>query len=107
MAVARDSAIPEPMLARSGALPTSGDYAYELKWDGFRSIVSTEGELRVRSRRGWDMTEHVGFLAQLPVAAILDGELVALDGEGKPEWKTPDTSDDGEALWTAVREHEI
>jgi hypothetical protein len=28
------------MLARSGRLPTSTDYAYELKWDGFRAIVS-------------------------------------------------------------------
>ena len=60
------SALPEPMLARSGRLPTSGDYAYELKWDGFRAIVSTEGPLRVRSRRGWDMTERVGFLSELP-----------------------------------------
>jgi bifunctional non-homologous end joining protein LigD len=67
-------------------LPASGDYAYELKWDGFRAIVSTEGELRVRSRRGWDMTEHVGFLAQLPVRAVLDGELVALDAAGKPDF---------------------
>jgi len=74
------------MLARSGRLPTSGDYSYELKWDGFRAIVSTEGELRVRSRRGWDMTEHVGFLAKLPVHAILDGELVALDDDGEPDF---------------------
>jgi bifunctional non-homologous end joining protein LigD len=74
------------MLARSGQLPTSGDYAYELKWDGFRAIVSTEGSLRVRSRRGWDMTEHVTFLAQLPVRAVLDGELVALDEHGKPDF---------------------
>ena len=66
------------MLARSGQLP-SGDYAYEVKWDGFRAIVSTEGTLRVRSRRGWNMTEHVGFLADLPVRAVLDGELIALD----------------------------
>jgi ATP-dependent DNA ligase len=51
------------MLARSGPLPASGDYAYEVKWDGFRAIVSTEDTLRVRSRRGWDMTEHVTFLA--------------------------------------------
>jgi ATP-dependent DNA ligase len=65
--VASYSALPEPMFARSGRLPTSGDYADELKWDGFRAIVSTEGALRVRSRRGWDMTPHVGFLAQLPV----------------------------------------
>jgi bifunctional non-homologous end joining protein LigD len=47
------------MLARSGRLPTGGDFAYEVKWDGFRAIVSAEGPVRVRSRRGWDMTEHV------------------------------------------------
>ena len=40
-AVASYSALPEPMLARSGRLPTSGDYAYEVKWGGFRAIVST------------------------------------------------------------------
>jgi bifunctional non-homologous end joining protein LigD len=52
------------MLARSGQLPTRGDWAYEVKWDGFRAIVSTEGEaLRVRSRRGWDMTDLVPELA--------------------------------------------
>jgi hypothetical protein len=32
-AVASYSGLSEPMLARSGRLPTSGDYAYELKWD--------------------------------------------------------------------------
>jgi ATP-dependent DNA ligase len=68
------------MLDRSGRLPAAGSgYAFEVKWDGFRAIVSTEGPLRVRSRRGWDMTPHIGFLAHLPVRAILDGELVALD----------------------------
>ena len=51
------SALPEPMLARSGRVPMSGDYAFEVKWDGFRAIVSTEGPLRVRSRRGWEMSE--------------------------------------------------
>ena len=148
------------MLARSGRLPTSGDYSYELKWDGFRAIVSTEGPLRVRSRRGWDMTERVGFLAELPVRAILDGELVALDEDGKPDfpqlcecvlqrhsrvpltymvfdvlsvdgdsvtarpyrerrrilegldldapgWRTPDTFEDGHALFEAVCAHEL
>jgi ATP-dependent DNA ligase len=37
------------MLARPERLPR-GDYSFELKWDGFRAIVSTEEELRVRSR---------------------------------------------------------
>jgi ATP-dependent DNA ligase len=82
--VASYSALPERMLARPGRLPTSGDYAYEVKLDGFRAIGSTEGALCVRSRRGWDMTEHVWFHADLPVRAVLDGELVALDEDGKP-----------------------
>jgi ATP-dependent DNA ligase len=69
------------MLARSGRLPTRGDFAYEVKWDGFRAIVSTEQGLQVRSRRGWNMTDRVGLLTDLPVSAILDGELVALDRE--------------------------
>src|SRR3954452_1193228 len=76
------SAFPEPMLARSAPLPVRGDYAYEVKWDGFRAIVSTEGALRVRSRRGWNMTEHVRFLVHLPVRPVLDGGLVAFDDEG-------------------------
>jgi ATP-dependent DNA ligase len=29
------------MLARPDRLPL-GDYSYEVKWDGFRAIVSTE-----------------------------------------------------------------
>lgn len=47
------------MLAKSGKLPTRGAWAYEVKWDGFGAIVSTEGPLRVRSRRGWNMAQHV------------------------------------------------
>jgi ATP-dependent DNA ligase len=57
------------MLARSGRLPRSGDYVYEVKWDGFRAIVSTENELQVRSRRGWTTTDLVSELAGLPVCA--------------------------------------
>ena len=74
------------MLACSGRLPTGGDFAYEVKWDGFRAIVSTEGSLRVRSRRGWDMTEQVTFLAHVPVRAVLDGELVAFGPDGSPDF---------------------
>jgi len=55
------------MLARSGSIPTGGHWAYEVKWDGFRAIVSTEGRCRVRSRRGWDMTGLVPERAELSV----------------------------------------
>jgi ATP-dependent DNA ligase len=60
------------VLARSGPLPTRGDWAYEVKWDGFRALVSTEGGLRVRSRRGWNMTAR---RASGLVAYILDGQV--------------------------------
>lgn len=80
------SALPEPMLARSGRLPTGGGWAFEVKWDGFRAVVSTEDRLRVRSRRGWNMTEPAAFLADLPVRAVLDGELVAFDEHGRPDF---------------------
>jgi ATP-dependent DNA ligase len=63
------------------------------------------------------MTERFGFLAQLPVRAVLDGELVALDADGKPDfplicewppqWRTPQAFDDGEAQWEAVCSHEL
>jgi hypothetical protein len=36
-----------PMLAKRGKLPTRGAWTYEVKWDGFRAVVSTEGSLRV------------------------------------------------------------
>jgi ATP-dependent DNA ligase len=32
------------------------------------------------------MTEDVGFLAELPVQAVLDGELVAFDSDGRPDF---------------------
>ena len=71
------------MLSRSGPLPSGQTWRFELKWDGFRAIVSTEDGLRVRSRRGWDMTHAVPELAELPSGLILDGELVAWS-EGEP-----------------------
>jgi ATP-dependent DNA ligase len=49
---------PQPMLARSGPIPTRGDWVFEVKWDGFRAIASTEGTLGLRSRRGSEMPMH-------------------------------------------------
>jgi bifunctional non-homologous end joining protein LigD len=70
------------MLSRPGALPAGNGWSYEVKWDGFRAIVSTEDGLRVRSRRGWNMTAALPELRDLPEGLLLDGELVAWrDGE--------------------------
>jgi ATP-dependent DNA ligase len=62
------------MLARSGSLPTRSGYAFEVKWDGFRALLSTEGSLQIKSRRGWDMTELLPELSALPIAVTLDGD---------------------------------
>jgi bifunctional non-homologous end joining protein LigD len=74
------------MLARSGALPTRGRFAYEVKWGGFRCVLSTEGVLRIRSRGGWDMTPLLPELASFPVFGTFDGELVAFDDAGAPDF---------------------
>jgi bifunctional non-homologous end joining protein LigD len=76
--------LPSPMLARSGSIPT-GDYAFEVKWDGFRALVSRNGDFQVRSRRGWNMTALLPELADLPAEAILDGEIVA-SADGRPHF---------------------
>src|SRR5690349_9524334 len=80
--------LPEPMLARSGPLPTVKGWRYELKCDGFRALVCTHGgRLRVRSRRGWDMTSRVPELAEcLPRDVQLDGELVAWSDDARPDF---------------------
>jgi bifunctional non-homologous end joining protein LigD len=76
----------QPMLARSGQIPGRGDWAYEVKWDGFRGLLSTEGRFRVGSRRGWDMTELVPELSSFPVYGTFDGELVAFNSDGAPDF---------------------
>ena len=68
------------MLSRPGPLPSGPGWSFELKWDGFRAIVSTEQGLRVRSRRGWNMTAVLPELRKLPTGLVLDGELVAWRG---------------------------
>jgi bifunctional non-homologous end joining protein LigD len=82
-----------PMLARAGSLPADeGDWAFEVKWDGVRAIAySRPGELRVESRNLNDITDSYPELFGVNAAlgshsAVLDGEIVALDGDGRPSF---------------------
>jgi bifunctional non-homologous end joining protein LigD len=82
-----------PMLARSGSLPDDdGRWAYEIKWDGVRAIAySQPGELRLESRNVKDITDTYPELLGIGVAlgshsAVLDGEIVAFDGAGRPNF---------------------
>ena len=66
------------MLLRPGRIPTSDGWAFELKYDGFRAIVSTEDGLQIRSRRAWNMSDRVPELRELV-------ELYAEKGDPKYE----------------------
>jgi bifunctional non-homologous end joining protein LigD len=63
-----------------------GDYGFEVKWDGFRGLLTNERDLRIRSRRGWDMSALVPELATFPVFGTFDSELVAFDDAGYPDF---------------------
>jgi len=85
-----------PMLAQLGELPVTQRelYAFEFKWEGVRCIadVRTSG-VRLWSRSQREMTHEYPELQGLGKAlpgrrALLDGEIVALDAQGRPDFGT-------------------
>ncbi|WP_420578402.1 non-homologous end-joining DNA ligase [Ekhidna sp.] len=83
----------KPMLADVSKRVPIGDYYYELKWDGIRALIYlNEGQLKIYSRNGNDITEQFPELNVPEQAfrinnAIFDGEIVCLDQEGKANFK--------------------
>jgi len=85
----------EPMLAVLGnAIPSGTDWLYEVKWDGYRALCFfAEGKVRMVSRRGTKLDKQFARVAEalLPSVkadtAIIDGEIVALDENGKPSFQ--------------------
>jgi bifunctional non-homologous end joining protein LigD len=82
-----------PMLAKLGELPRDEDrWGFEVKWDGVRAICRSEpGRLRLHSRNGLEITARYPELGRLNRAlshhrAILDGEVVAFDANGRPDF---------------------
>jgi bifunctional non-homologous end joining protein LigD len=79
-----------PMLAESVETPFDGaEWLFEIKWDGYRAIAFiADRKVRLVSRNQNDLTPRYPELVDLPrfvkaKTAILDGEVVALDEEGK------------------------
>jgi len=89
-------ALVKPMLAVPGELPCADqdDWAYEMKWDGVRAVVYIDGgRARVMSRNDRDITVSYPELRELGAAlgttqVVLDGEIVAFDGQGRPSFST-------------------
>src|SRR2546423_15651735 len=72
-----------PMLAkRVSQLPTEGDWIFEPKWDGFRTLILRDGkEVLIQSRDEKPLNRYFPelvdpLLKQLPNKCVLDGELV-------------------------------
>lgn len=95
----QDNALPaavEPMLATpdGGELRDDPRYVYEWKWDGYRALmrVAADGTVALTSRNGNDFTARYPELSRgvgdafrgEPV--VLDGEIVALDERGRPDF---------------------
>jgi bifunctional non-homologous end joining protein LigD len=73
--------------------PKHGHWIYELKFDGYRVVSGNNGvEVRLRSRSGKDFTDRYSEIAEALGALkadsfIVDGEIVALDEEGRSSFQ--------------------
>lgn len=83
----------EPSLALLKTAPPFGpDWAYEIKWDGYRLAIHIEPKgVRIITRGGHDWTHRFPTIAaaakELGVAtAILDGEAVVLNAAGRSDF---------------------
>jgi ATP-dependent DNA ligase len=79
----------EPMLAQlAGELPSTGEYLFEPKWDGFRAIVfRSENDVYIQSRDAKPLDRyfpelHASLVARLPARCVVDGEIVIASGCG-------------------------
>jgi bifunctional non-homologous end joining protein LigD len=96
-------AIVSPMLAElgKGDPPPGKEWLYEIKWDGVRALCFIDAEsdtrsghevLRIASRNGNDITLQYPELSVLPHhlrarQAVVDGEIAALDKQGRPSFE--------------------
>jgi len=72
--------------------PSGGGWCHEIKFDGYRVQLRVEGgEATLKTRKGLDWTEKFGAIAKEGDAlpdALIDGEIVALDRNGAPDFST-------------------
>jgi bifunctional non-homologous end joining protein LigD len=84
----------KPMLARAGSLPRDErKWGFEVKWDGIRTVAFLDhGHITLQGRNFTDFTSRYPEVRELARELgarrlILDGEVVAFDGEGRPSFE--------------------
>ena len=80
-----------PQLCKTLSRPPQGDdWVHEIKFDGYRMQLRTEdGAATLRTRKGLDWTDKFQAIAKAAARlpdAIIDGEVVALDDSGAPNF---------------------
>jgi bifunctional non-homologous end joining protein LigD len=96
LSAARDAPMPrylEPMKATLATRPfRNEDWLFEVKWDGYRvEAVIRDGKVELFTRNGNDAAAYFPRLLSPPTwievrEAIVDGEVVALDDAGRPDF---------------------
>jgi bifunctional non-homologous end joining protein LigD len=83
----------EPMLAKQTDQPFDNEnWLFEIKWDGYRAIAErNKKDTLLYSRNGLNFKPLypavVEALKKIPADTVLDGEIVVLDDEGKPDFQ--------------------
>ncbi len=83
-------------------LPEGPAWQYEVKLDGYRAIgVRTKARVELWSRNKRDFSRRFQNVARaleaLPVETVLDGEIVAVNGDGQPSFSSLQNFGDGAA----------
>jgi bifunctional non-homologous end joining protein LigD len=74
-------------------LPEGDEWMYELKFDGYRALILKDGlQVRLRSRNDKDLTGAYPSIAAAGLRlradqAVIDGEIVAVDANGRPSFQ--------------------
>src|SRR5262249_14494923 len=83
--------IPPMLLLQKDSLPEGSDWLYEIKLDGYRALaIKTGGKLPLRSPNQTLCTSRYpviyAALRSMPDETIIDGEVVAVDEDGRPSF---------------------